>query len=316
MRALERHGYIRMRGIITDIQRFSVHDGPGIRTTVFLKGCSNRCAWCHNPETFSIRPQLEYFTEKCIECGNCIMVCQNAAHKICEGKHVIDKSLCTGCMKCVDTCYLGALKIAGKELDVFKVMEQIRMDEAFYKRSGGGVTLSGGEPVLQWEFAGELLKQCKERFIHTAIQTAGNYDFEHLKVLIPYLDLVMYDIKAFTKDIYKKDIKGDRNRILNNLEKLDSMEIPYIVRTPVVGTVNDSEAEIEAIAGFLRDKVHLLHYMLIPYHNLGEVKYDALGLKYSNNFYTPDKERMLQLERTAAKHVKVFNLETGYRGIE
>lgn len=301
-----------MKGIITDIQRFSVHDGPGIRTTVFLKGCSNRCAWCHNPETFVVKPQLEYFSERCTGCGKCLEVCSRGVHSLSNGRHVVDMKLCSSCMQCADSCYSRALVITGRELAIGEVMEQIMMDIAYYKRSGGGITLSGGEPVLQWEFAKEILKQCRESGIHTTLQTAGNYDFQCLNELVPYLDLVMYDIKAFTEDIYKNVILGDHRRIMSNLKALDQMEVPIIVRTPVIGSVNDTEQEIEAIAEYLSGMTNLVHYMLLPYHGLGKVKYDALGLNYENNFYTPGKEKMQLLEKTAAKHVKVYNTETGY----
>lgn len=301
-----------MKGIITDIQRFSVHDGPGIRTTVFLKGCSNRCAWCHNPETLLFTPQLKFFPERCIACGECFTACHNGVHRIINGIHIVNKKLCSNCGRCTESCYSGALVISGREVEAGEVLEQLLMDEPYYKRSNGGITLSGGEPVLQWEFAREVLRRCKEAGIHTTLQTAGNYDFECLKALLPYLDLVMYDVKAFNEEIYKKMILGDRRLMLENLKALDRREIPVIVRTPVIGSVNDTGQEIEAIAKYLADLTHLVHYMLIPYHGLGKTKYDALGLEYKNSFYTPEKEDMQQLERTAAKHVKVFNIDNGY----
>jgi pyruvate formate lyase activating enzyme len=208
------------------------------------------------------------------------------------------------------------LVITGREVTVGEVMEQLRMDEPYYKRSGGGITLSGGEPVLQWEFAKDLLTLCKSTGLHTALQTAGNYEFKHLEVLLPYLDLVMYDLKAFTEEIYKKVIRGDRGRILDNLCTLDRSGIPFIVRTPVVGGVNDTSQEIEAIAAYLADMKQLLHYTLIPYHGLGKIKYDALGMDYKNSFYTPEKEQIQLLERAAARYIKVYNNETGYINTE
>ena len=229
-----------------------------------------------------------------------------------NGRHVVDKALCINCGRCAEACYSSALAVSGREVTDGEVMEQLLMDEPYYRRSNGGITLSGGEPVLQWEFAREVLRRCRESGIHTALQTAGNYDFEHLNALLPWLDLVMYDMKAFCEEIYEKKILGDRKRMLENLKALDRREIPIIVRTPVVGSVNDNEQEIEAIARYLSDLTHLVHYILIPYHGLGKAKYDALGLEYQNSFYTPDKERMRQLERTAAKYVKVYNIDTGY----
>ena len=301
-----------MKGIITDIQRFSVHDGPGIRTTVFFKGCSNRCAWCHNPETFIRKPQLEYYHDRCITCGRCVAACPKGVHTIIDKVHIVNKELCDHCGLCCDSCYTGALALTGKEAAADEIMEQLLMDEPYYKRSGGGITLSGGEPVLQWEFAREILRKCKEAGILTAIQTAGNYTYECLQALLPYLDLIMYDMKAFHEEIYRTRIYGDRNQILGNLKSLDGEGIPVIVRTPVIGSVNDMDQEIEDIAGYLADLKNLVHYMLIPYHGLGKAKYDALGMEYKNSFYTPQKERMQLLERIAAKHVKVYNPETGY----
>jgi pyruvate formate lyase activating enzyme len=301
-----------MKGIITDIQRFSVHDGPGIRTTVFLKGCSNACAWCHNPETFTKKPQLEFFRERCIGCGKCLAVCPRGVHNFDGDRHYVNYKTCFGCGQCAALCYAGALVMTGREVTANEVMEQLRMDEPYYKRSGGGITLSGGEPVLQWEFAKELLSQCKEAGLHTALQTAGNYKFEHIEVLLPYLDLIMYDLKAFSEEIYKKSIRGDRGQILDNLNALDCWGIPIIVRTPVVGAVNNTTQEIEAIAAYLADITQLVHYTLIPYHGLGKIKYEALGMDYKNSFYTPEKEQIQLLERAAARHVKVYNNETGY----
>jgi pyruvate formate lyase activating enzyme len=301
-----------MKGIITDIQRFSVHDGPGIRTTVFLKGCSNACAWCHNPETLTRKPQLEYFPDHCIGCGKCLAVCPSSVHRLDEEGHVVNHKACIGCGQCAASCFAGALVMTGSEVTIDDIMVKLRLDEPYYKRSGGGITLSGGEPVLQWEFAKELLSKCKEAGLHTALQTAGNYEFEHLEALLPYLDLVMYDLKAFSEEIYKKSIRGDRGRILENLKVLDHRGHPIIVRTPVVGAVNDTTQEIEAIAAYLADITQLVHYTLIPYHGLGKIKYDALGMDYKNRFYTPEKEQIRLLERAAARYVKVYNNEIGY----
>ena len=233
-----------------------------------------------------------------------------------EGRHVVEYTSCIGCGRCTDSCYAHALVITGRQMTVDEVLEQIRMDEPYYKRSGGGITLSGGEPVLQWGFAKELLIKCREAGIHTAIQTAGNYDFTNLQELLPYLDLIMYDIKAYSEDIYKTVIRGDRERILGNLKRLDRMDVPIIVRTPVVGSVNDTDSEVEAIAAYLSEMKHLQHYILLPYHELGKVKYDALGMEYKNNFYTPNKEQMQHLEEIAANYIKVYNIETGYRNAE
>jgi len=188
-------------------------------------------------------------------------------------------------------------------MTVDEVMEQVMFDEAYYAQSGGGVTLSGGEPVLQAQFCLELLQALKNRGIHTVIQTAGNYPYEKLKILLPYIDLVMYDIKAYSEYIYSNYIHGDRDTILENLMKLDKEDIPIIVRTPVIGSVNDTPDEISLIVRFLQNMKNLKQYVLLPYHGLGKAKYDSLGKPYENDFYKPDSEAMKEFERIASEYL-------------
>ncbi|MFW6308444.1 MAG: glycyl-radical enzyme activating protein [bacterium] len=301
----------QLKGIITDIQRFSVHDGPGIRTTVFMKGCSNNCLWCHNPETINLSPQLEFYPDRCIGCGKCFELCPEKAHLKQEG-HKIDRERCIVCGKCADNCYATALDITGEKITVEDLLERVMFDEAYYNSSGGGVTLSGGEPVLQNEFCLEILKKLKEKDIHTTIQTAGNYDLEKLKPLLPFLDLIMYDFKAWSQDIFSKYIKGNRELIISNLKELDNYNLPIIVRTPVIGSVNDTVFEIESIAKWLGGLNNLKYYVLIPYHKLGKMKYEALGKENNNEFYTPDRERMLELSHIAAEYIKVHDQKKGF----
>ena len=302
-----------MTGTLFDIQRFAVHDGPGIRTTVFFKGCNNRCAWCHNPESLIVRPQIEFYPTRCIGCGKCFTACPNGAHVLKDGEHVIDRARCTGCGLCADTCYATALTKKGYTATVDEVMETILADKPYYESSGGGVTLSGGEPALQPEFALELLKRCKAEGLHTAIQTAGNVPFPVLQGLLPHLDMVMYDMKGFAPSVYKWYVRGDRERIFANLRLLDEeFHGTLAVRTPVVGPVNDTEEEIGAIAEMLEGFKHLSYYQLMPYHALGKAKYDALDEHFEESFYTPTPEKMTLLEDLAARHVRVFNDTRGY----
>ena len=195
-----------MKGNVFNIQRFSVHDGPGIRTTVFLKGCNNTCAWCHNPESLSVSPQLLFHREKCKECGACIRLCQEQALQLNVHGLEIDRDKCTACGKCADGCPYEALEISGSTMSVSEVMETIMEDKDYYTYSGGGVTVSGGEPILQRRFLIELLKACKVQGISTAIETAGNYPWSMLESLVDYLDLVMIDFKVF--DDEKQDRKS------------------------------------------------------------------------------------------------------------
>lgn len=300
-------------GILFDIQRFAVHDGPGIRTTVFFKGCNNRCAWCHNPESLIVRPQIEFYPARCIGCGKCFSACPNGAHQLRNGVHVIDREACNGCGACAQTCYATALMKKGYDATVDEVMAQILADKPYYEQSGGGVTLSGGEPMLQPEFTKEILRRCKEEGLHTAVQTAGNVPFSHLSALAPYLDMIMYDIKGFAPSIYQWHIHGDRERIFENLRKLDeTFDGTLAVRTPVVGSVNDTEEEIENIARMLGEMKNIRYYQLMPYHALGKAKYDALDETFEESYYTPAPERMTHLENLAAQYVTVFNYTRGY----
>lgn len=300
-------------GTLFDIQRFAVHDGPGIRSTVFLKGCNNRCAWCHNPESLQVKPQIEFYPARCIGCGKCFTACPQGAHVLRDGVHVIDRERCTGCGTCCSTCYATALMLKGYTATVDDVMSTVLEDKPYYEQSGGGVTFSGGEPLLQPEFLRALLMRCKQEGLHTAIQTAGNVPYDWLEMQLPYLDMVMYDVKGYAPSIYQWHIRGDRERILQNLARLSAdFSGTLAVRTPVVGPVNDTEEEIENIARMLSELPHLDYYQLMPYHALGKAKYDALGEKFEESHYTPAPKRMMQLEDLAARWVTVFNYTRGY----
>jgi len=292
-------------GRIFDIQRFAVHDGPGIRTTVFLKGCSNNCGWCHNPESITSQSQIQYYSDRCVYCGNCVACCPQKCHMFINNKHVFNRTNCIACGLCAQSCYINALILLGKSMAVDDVMEQILADIIYYRKSGGGVTLSGGEPVLQSRFCLELLKKIKDFDIHTVIQTAGHYDYFKLKNLLPYVDLIMYDIKAYSENIYSAHIHGDRDTIFNNLIKLDSEGIPIIVRTPIIGSVNDTPEEILLIIKFLQNIKNIKQYVMIPYHTLGKVKYDSLGKLYHSDYYTPSSDVMLNLKNLAAQYLPV-----------
>ncbi len=294
-----------VNGLIFDIQRFSVHDGPGIRTTIFMKGCSNSCAWCHNPESISHEPELQYFLRRCINCGNCVNACPHGCRLITDGLHLFNRENCERCGLCVKACHSNALMLSGRIVTSEYVMNQVLADIEYYRQSKGGVTLSGGEPVLQHRFCKEILKQCKAAGLHTIIQTAGNYDYACLEELLPFTDLVMYDIKAYSEQIYEKHINGDRKTIIENLNRLSKGKVPVIVRTPVVGPINDNEQEILLIVKYLQGLKNISKYILLPYHNLGEVKYDALRLSRSHHYYAPDTATIAAWKEMASKYVPV-----------
>lgn len=257
--------------IIFDIQRNSFVDGPGIRTTVFFKGCNLKCEWCHNPESRSSKPQIMFYKDKCIGCGRC--------------KNITEKD--TGFV-----CLNGAKQICGKEYTVEEVFSTIQKDKLFYETSNGGVTFSGGECMLQINFICEILKKCKEAGIHTAIDTAGFVPLGSFEIILPYTDLFLYDIKAFNNDVHKKFVGAENELILNNLKKLLACGANVSIRIPVIPTVNDSIEEMKNIKDFLTP--YKPNVELLPYHKMGEHKYNALGIGMTS-FNIPSKEKMEKL---------------------
>ena len=228
-----------MKATIFNIERNSYFDGPGIRTTVFFKGCNLRCAWCHNPESQSPKPQMMFFKNKCTGCGKCKEKCPN------------NLELCELCGKCTLYCPHDAREICGKEYTVDEVMRDILKDKAFYDNSGGGVTFSGGESMLQIDFLEELLKACKQNGIHTAIDTAGHVPYESFESVLPYTDLFLFDVKCYDSDKHKKYTGASNEQILSNLEKLLKTGISVWVRIPIIPTVNDTEEEMRNIKDFI-----------------------------------------------------------------
>lgn len=295
-------------GTVFNIQRFSIHDGPGIRTTVFLKGCNNRCLWCHNPESLQIKPQIQTYWNKCIGCGNCFSACPNGCHGIVmngeQGERIFQRETCVGCGKCVDSCFANALVLCGEEMSAEKVLEEVLRDRPYYEQSGGGVTISGGEPFLQFDFLLSLLKLFKKHNLHITVQTALNVPFDKVLAAAPYVDLFMCDFKLYNPQLHEKYIGNTGQRIRENLKRLPEVKAygcQYAVRTPVIGGLNDTEAEIGSIVEFLNQYVHPLYYELMPYHNLGMSKLETLGVGKEDvgemaEFYTPTEEKMEALK--------------------
>lgn len=307
----------KIDGVVFNIQRFSVHDGPGIRTTVFLKGCSLRCFWCHNPEGIRPGPQIQVFPDRCIGCGVCFTVCPQGAHAMQEGVRVFHRERCRACGTCVETCYAGALELTGTRMTVEQVVEEVLRDRAFYETSGGGVTLSGGEPVLQMDFSHALLERCKVEGLHTAVETAANCRWDDIATLLPVTDLILMDIKLMDPDRHRAVTGVSNHRILANARRLAQTDTSILFRVPIVPTVNDSLEEIAAIATFVRRLMDIspdngrstpghanaLSLELLPFHRLAGDKYRSLGFEYrASELERPTKEKMTELAEVVRAH--------------
>lgn len=282
-------------GIVFNIQKFSIHDGPGIRTNVFLKGCPLHCLWCHNPEGLEVSPEVEFEGTKCIGCGACI-ICEKGCHTFTETEgHIYDRTDCTRCGKCVEVCPAVALKMAGTRQTVDEVLTKVMSDKPFYDKSGGGMTLSGGEPLFQPAFALALLKEAKNRGLHTAIETSGFASAEVFTSILPYTDLVLLDYKVTGEDEHKKYTGVPQAPILANLARANEAGVDVVLRCPLIPGVNMHEEHYKAIAETADRYEHIIRVDLEPYHTLGTGKLSRLGK--ADGFVTtmPEKDEMEQI---------------------
>ncbi len=298
------------KGIVFNIQKYSVHDGPGIRTIIFLKGCSLRCRWCSNPESQLAHMQLAYNPSKCLgvdNCPRCRDVCPRGALSVGqEGKMLVDWRACDDCLLCVRACPNQALNSYGYEVSVDQALSRVEEDDVFYSRSGGGLTLSGGEPLFQAEFALSLLREARRRYISTCIETCGQVPWPVLEEASRYLNNLFYDIKAFDSQRHEQGTGFDNQLILENLRKLKQArpELPVVVRTPVIPGFNDDEAEIAAIVEFIKDMPNT-EYELLAYHRMGKPKYGYLGRSYPlEKAQNLDKSRIEELRRFARRKLE------------
>ncbi len=279
-----------MKAPIFEIKRFAVHDGDGIRTTVFLKGCPLKCVWCHNPEGISPRPELGYLAHKCIGCGECLSVCTSGAHAIENGEHVFRRERCTACGKCPAVCLGNALVFYGTQMTVDEVFPLLLKDKDYFDQSGGGVTLSGGECLLYADFCAELLQKLKEHGVHTAVDTCGFIAKNALDKVLPYTDIFLYDIKAFDGSVHKTCTGVSNKKILENLLYIDDRGGKTEIRIPFVPEYNDGE--IEKIGTVLKKLKHLTKVRVLAYHNYAGSKYESLAMENTLPSRLPTSEEL------------------------
>ncbi len=275
--AQERQTGTSPTGTLFDVKRFALHDGPGVRTTVFLKGCPLSCSWCHNPESQSPMPELMFWVDRCVGCGACAAACPNGAISVARGKALTDRPLCTACGACVDVCPYDARAIAGEAWSLERLVREIEKDTLFYDESGGGVTLSGGEPLAQVSFSISLLSECRKRRIHTAVDTCGHAEWGDLRNVARLADLVLYDVKHADADRHRELTGVTNERILENLRRLDGEGCTLWIRVPVIPGLNDAREDLAVLGGIVADldAVEAIH--LLPYHRGGEAKRERLG---------------------------------------
>lgn len=280
-----------MKASIFNIQKFSIHDGPGIRTTVFFKGCPLQCIWCHNPESQNLGKEILYDKNKCTLCGSCIKICQNNAIELKDNDLEINMDKCTFCGDCTVSCINSAKQIAGKEYTVDEVMKEVLKDRVFYKNSKGGVTLSGGEPLIYAAFVEELLMELKKENIHTAVDTCGAVDFKVLERISKYTDLFLYDIKSMDEEKHILYTGVSNKNIIENLIKLSKIHNNINLRLPIIEGINADENHIFEILKLIKN-TNIKKINLLPYHDIAMHKYEKLGRKYYEYMKRPADEKL------------------------
>lgn len=301
-----------MTGSIFDIQRFCVHDGPGIRTTVFLKGCPMGCVWCHNPEGVRPGPHLSFSPEKCIGCGACFRLCPRGAHTDDKGRHVIDREKCAVCGSCTAECYAGALEIIGREATLDEVIAEVAADWPFYETSGGGMTLSGGEPLYQLDFAVVLLARARKQGIHCCVETCGHVPYEAFERVMPEVDLFLYDVKEMDDARHRAATGVSNELILSNLRRLHDAGARVRVRVPLVGGYNDTDDNLDAFIELVASLPRIEGVEVLPYHGLGLSKAQRMDIAVGVEpaAHAPGKETLARwTTRLAGAGINVIDID-------
>lgn len=288
--------------MIFDIQRCSIHDGAGLRTLVFFKGCPLRCLWCANPESQSYEEEIMETPIKCIGCERCVKICPKKGISLTEDGYKTNRELCIHCYQCVDNCFSDARRLTGRKYEVDELYQEIKKDRIFYSRYGGGVTFSGGEPLAQPEYLAQIAEKCKKGGINVAIESCGFGDFDKFRIVLPYLDYVFFDLKHIDSKAHKEITGAGNERILENLRHIAGAGIPITVRTPVVPGYTDTIENIMGISRFIKELPSVEEYELLKYHELGEPKYRALNRAYKmQGVKPPSDDEMKALVMSANK---------------
>ena len=267
------------KAIIFDIQRASFHDGPGIRTTVFFKGCALNCQWCHNREGIQHQPQFYFREQSCMMCGKCVEICTEKVHNLFEGKHIVKYDDCTLCGKCVEVCNYNGLKIVGKDMSIDEIMQEVLADVDFYKNSEGGITLTGGEPLFNFQFAFDLLKECHEKHINTCVETSGFIDSARFGRILGLIDILLFDYKMTDSAAHKATTGVSNERILANLDLAYKAGVSIVLRCPIIPGVNDTKGHFAGIREMDLKYPLLQGIEIMPYHDLGISKAISVGFK-------------------------------------
>lgn len=299
-----------IKGIVFDIQRYSIHDGPGIRTNIFLKGCPLRCQWCHNPEGLSSKKEISYLEKKCVNCGACVAACPMDCHNITlEGIHVFNRAACIACGECTQACMFLALEQIGREMTAQEVIDEALADQEFFSSSSGGITLSGGEPLYQPEFAAEILRIAKEKNVTTCLETSGFASESTIKKIIPFVDLFLFDIKETSSQRHIEFTGVPNEPILNNLRFISQSGGKIVLRCPIIPQVNDRIEHAVAIADLANELKGVIRIELEPYHPLGLKKRERFGIAAEYTRDTFLKKDELEPFRTKMQNITAVPIE-------